>query len=386
MPKTHKPKLLLDICCAPDATQVIKLLEKDYEIAGYFYNPNIQPEAEYEKRLIEAERLFRLWNVTLYQDAPAVDEWLKAMKGLESAPEGGRRCEACFAFRLERAAQFAQENGFSIFTTTLTISPHKNAGFINQLGQHVARQQGIKFLSADFKKQDGFKKSIELAKELALYRQDYCGCSFSKREREFFKLSKTIRNCRKCTLPKTSYPIFSGTPTNRLMLVGQAPGKKELAVGKPFSGPAGKRLFRWLGLAGIDETSFRSAVHMTAVMKCFPGPASHGDRKPSPEELNNCAPFLDREIEFVRPEIIIPVGQMAIERFLGKRRLDQGRLDKRRLDEIIGKKFKKIVAGQECTLIPLPHPSGASPWSYQKHNTALLKKAIRLVKKYLTKE
>lgn len=368
----QRPKLLLHICCAPDATYAVKLLENDYEVTGYFYNPNIQPEEEYEKRLAETGRLFKLWDLKLYSGEYNLNNWRKAIIGLENELEGGRRCAACFDFRLKKAAQFAKENGYDIFTTTLTISPHKNAALINELGQNYARQRGVEFLVRDLKKQNGFKKSIELSKELGLYRQDYCGCSFSKREREFSKLSRAIKSCRRCNLPEESYPIISGKWHNRVMLVGQAPGKKELELDKLFSGPAGKRLFAWLNRAGLEENVFRDNVYITAVMKCFPGPAPHGDRRPSLDELKNCASFLAQELKLIRPRLLIPVGQLAIQRFLGNRPLS----------EVVGRKFKKTIAGQRFTIIPLPHPSGASPWSFKKDNKPLLEKAIQLIKKH----
>ncbi|HUU50433.1 MAG TPA: epoxyqueuosine reductase QueH [Nitrospinota bacterium] len=176
-----RPKLLLHICCAPDSTHVAHVLDEEYEITGYFYNPNIYPEEEYELRWGDLQKIAEEFNFNLLNPPYDPDIWFSLTKGLENEPEGGKRCERCFLMRLEKTAKIAKEKGYDIFTTTLTISPHKNANLINSLGRSLSEKYKADFLAADFKKQDGFKKSIELSKRYNLYRQNYCGCLYSKR-------------------------------------------------------------------------------------------------------------------------------------------------------------------------------------------------------------
>ena len=176
----EKPRLFLHICCAPCATHVARVLNEKYDLTGYFYNPNIYPEGEYLKRLDEMKRIAADFNVELLEPPYDPLNWFSLTKGLESDPEGGRRCERCIYMRLEETARRAVKEGFDIFATTLTISPHKNAALINRIGQSLSERCNIAFLAADFKKDDGFKKSVELSKEYDLYRQDYCGCLSSK--------------------------------------------------------------------------------------------------------------------------------------------------------------------------------------------------------------
>jgi predicted adenine nucleotide alpha hydrolase (AANH) superfamily ATPase len=176
-----KKKLLLHICCAPCATYVVQVLSKDYEVTGYFYNPNIYPEEEYFQRLNEMKRIAEDFHITLL-DAPYDPmNWFALTKGLEHEPERGTRCERCFYMRLEETAEKAKKEGFDIFATTLSISPYKNASVLNRIGQSLSERYDIAFLPADFKKNDGFKKSVELCKKYNLYRQDYCGCIYSKK-------------------------------------------------------------------------------------------------------------------------------------------------------------------------------------------------------------
>lgn len=179
-----KPRMLLHICCAPDATVVIERVSPEYEITGYFYNPNIHPKREYYLRLEEMKRLAQGMGIELVCEEYDLDRWFALTRDLKDEPEGGRRCEVCFRMRLERAADYAKMNGFDMFTTVLTVSPHKKAEVINRIGEEIAREYEIPFLSANFKKKDGFKRSVELSKEFDLYRQDYCGCVYSKEERE----------------------------------------------------------------------------------------------------------------------------------------------------------------------------------------------------------
>jgi len=176
----YKQSLLLHACCGPCATYVIELLSHDYQVTTYFYNPNIQPEEEYLKRLGALEQYCLIKGITLLKGAYECNRWEKVAAGFQDEPEGGKRCERCFSLRLEETARCARENGFAIFATTLTISPHKNAAAINKAGHAAAKKIGMPFLEADFKKGDGYRKSCELSRSLGLYRQRYCGCLYSK--------------------------------------------------------------------------------------------------------------------------------------------------------------------------------------------------------------
>lgn len=176
-----KPKLLLHICCVGCGVYASRILKQDYEVRLFFYNPNIWPKEEYEKRLAEAEKIAEQFNLELIKGEYEHDKWLDAVKGHESDPEKGQRCLICYKFRLEAAAVMAKKLNCAYLTTTLTASPHKNALAINQIGEQAAKQSSLKFLSQDFKKHDGFKKSSLLSRELGLYRQNYCGCEFSRR-------------------------------------------------------------------------------------------------------------------------------------------------------------------------------------------------------------
>lgn len=173
-------KLLLQICCAPDATVVVERLRPLYDITGYFYNPNIHPEEEYKLRTEEMLHLASKMYFPIEIGPYETREWYKRTSEKKDSPEGGERCQICYRMRLEKAAGFAVDNQFNLFTTVLTVSPHKNADIINAMGSEIAKAFGIEFLSANFKKNDGFKRSIELSKIFNLYRQDYCGCIYSK--------------------------------------------------------------------------------------------------------------------------------------------------------------------------------------------------------------
>jgi uracil-DNA glycosylase len=179
-----------------------------------------------------------------------------------------------------------------------------------------------------------------------------------------------MRRCRKCGLPKGVSAVFGRFDSPRWMLVGQAPGKKEVVLGRPFAGAAGRRLFQWLAEAGLDEEQFRSYCYVTAMMKCFPGGGERGDLKPSRQQVANCAPWLEQELALVRPDVLIPVGQLAIERFLGKAKLG----------ELVGRRFRRVISGCPVAVIPLPHPSGASAWTNALGNRTLIQRAIRLVR------
>lgn len=181
-----RPKLLLHSCCAPCSSYVLERLAEAFEIAVFFYNPNIAPEAEFRLRLDEQCRLIERLGAGIELIPGEYDgaafEALAA--GLEDEPEGGARCERCFRLRLGRAAQVARDGGFDYFTTTLSISPLKDAQKLNALGAEFARQFGVRYLFSDFKKKGGYLRSCELSRAYGLYRQDYCGCRFSKRARE----------------------------------------------------------------------------------------------------------------------------------------------------------------------------------------------------------
>jgi len=177
------PKLLLHACCACCATHAIELLERDHEVTAYFYNPNIHPDREYEARLSDMKRLCGELGVGLVEGEYDVKRWFDLIRGHEEDEEGGNRCGICFWMRLEGAAEYAEEHDFDLFTTTLTVSPHKSAERINAIGGELAGRYGVEFLPADLKKKDGFKRSVELSKAHGLRRQDYCGCFYSQRER-----------------------------------------------------------------------------------------------------------------------------------------------------------------------------------------------------------
>ena len=182
------PTLLLHSCCAPCSSYVLLYLSRYFQITDYYYNPNITEQQEYEKRSRELSRYIASFPaahpVTFVEGAfePAV--FLAAVKGLEGEPEGGARCAVCFRLRLFEAARAAAERGVEYFATTLTISPLKNAELLNEIGFQAEKEYGVKYLPSDFKKKEGYKESIRLSREYDLYRQDYCGCIFSKRSKE----------------------------------------------------------------------------------------------------------------------------------------------------------------------------------------------------------
>ena len=180
-----KPSLLLHSCCAPCSSYVLEYLSDYFDITIYYYNPNISSKSEYEKRVSEQKRLInemKTKNKVMFIEGEYNPElFFEISKGLEDAPEGGERCFKCYRQRLEKTADFAKKHGFDYFTTTLSISPHKNADKINEIGIDLEIINNIKYLKADFKKKNGYKRSIELSKEYTLYRQNFCGCVFSKR-------------------------------------------------------------------------------------------------------------------------------------------------------------------------------------------------------------
>ena len=180
----HVPTLLLHSCCGPCSSHCLEVLSKHFSVTVLWYNPNIQPAEEFNLRLQNQEKLLKSLQTQNPVKLLVVDynpnEFFEVAKGLEEEKEGGARCEKCFRLRLEKTAQIAKEQGIEFFTTTLTVSPHKNAELLNQLGCEIAEKYGTKFLPADFKKKNGYKRSIELSKQFDLYRQNYCGCVYSK--------------------------------------------------------------------------------------------------------------------------------------------------------------------------------------------------------------
>ena len=181
--KDTKPRLLLHVCCAPCSSYVLTYLCDYFDITILYYNPNISPIEEYEKRLNEAKRLIRELNkdnIHIMECEYENEEFENIAKGLEDAPEGGIRCRKCYKLRIEKAAKYAKENNFDYFTTTLTISPLKNSQVLNQIGRELEEKYNIKYLYSDFKKKEGYKTSIILSKKYNLYRQNYCGCIYSK--------------------------------------------------------------------------------------------------------------------------------------------------------------------------------------------------------------
>ena len=173
-------KILLHSCCGPCSTQVIDVLRKDYEVVIYYYNPNIDTDKEFNLRLSEQKRFCKEVGIEVIEDGYNPAEFYCKVKGLEGEKEGGARCPVCFALRLEKTAVKAKQLGFDLFGTTLTVSPHKNAEIINSIGLAIAEKEEIEYLPGNYKKQDGYKKSIEFSKQYNLYRQNYCGCKFAK--------------------------------------------------------------------------------------------------------------------------------------------------------------------------------------------------------------
>ena len=180
------PKLLLHVCCAPCSSYCLEYLSLYFDITVYFYNPNISVKEEYDYRLSEEERFISLkefkYPVKMTESEYRPEDFFKAVKGLEAEPEGGKRCRECFRLRLEATAKKAAELGFDFFTTTLTLSPLKNAALLNEIGAETGERYGVEWLCSDFKKKEGYKRSIELSREYSLYRQNYCGCVFSRRD------------------------------------------------------------------------------------------------------------------------------------------------------------------------------------------------------------
>ena len=191
-------RILLHVCCAPDATHSVKVLREKYrfEVFMYFYNPNIHPHEEYLRRYDSFLKLSRSWDIPFIEANYNPEEWFKITELYRNEPEGGARCHICYKNNLFYTAKKAKELGFNYFTTTLTISPHKNANIINSIGDDVAKLFGINYIAENFKKNDGFKKSLKYSKDLSLYRQNYCGCIYSKIESENKRIGKKYADVR----------------------------------------------------------------------------------------------------------------------------------------------------------------------------------------------
>lgn len=198
IPEGKVPKLLLHSCCGPCSTAVLEQLIPYFEIVLFYYNPNIAPESEFDRRLATQkqllERLEHPYPITLlappYDDSP----FWEAVRGVEDTPEMGERCERCIARRMREAAAAAKEQHCDYFTTTLTVSPHKNAPYINACGEEIAAEMSVRYLPSDFKKRGGYARSVALSAEYELYRQDYCGCPMSLREAEERRAARELKS------------------------------------------------------------------------------------------------------------------------------------------------------------------------------------------------
>ncbi len=175
-----KDGIFLHVCCGPCATAVIERILPFVRPTLYYYNPNIFPESEYVKRLEELKKVATYFGVELIAEPYDEREFLIGVKGLEMEKEGGARCEACFSLRLEKTAKRAKELGYTAICTTLTVSPHKNSGIINLIGEKSAEEEGVVWIPSDFKKRGGYLRSVEISEQLGLYRQKYCGCRYAQ--------------------------------------------------------------------------------------------------------------------------------------------------------------------------------------------------------------
>lgn len=185
-----RPTLLLHSCCAPCSSYVLSYLQKYFDITLFYYNPNISPETEYQKRVEEQKRLLNEFEdnkitgqVRFIEGNYDIERFMELAKGMENLPEGGARCFKCYALRLDETAKYAAEGQYDYFTTTLSISPHKNAAKLNEIGEAAGIKYGVSYLMSDFKKKNGYQQSILFSKEYNLYRQDFCGCEYSKKSR-----------------------------------------------------------------------------------------------------------------------------------------------------------------------------------------------------------
>ncbi|TGM53191.1 uracil-DNA glycosylase family protein [Leptospira adleri] len=195
----------------------------------------------------------------------------------------------------------------------------------------------------------------------------------NKKKIEYSKHLNNLLNCAKC--PKMEgKPVHGCVPSSKIISVGQAPGIHEEKFGRPFSYTAGKTLFGWFQKIGIDEEAFRKKVNMSAVCRCFPGKAKSGDRKPSPEEVLNCSEFLEFEVRFHKPQLIIPIGKLAIDQLFENRNY--------KLEDVIGGRFSRELYGVRVDWVPLPHPSGLNVWNHTETGKRLIQKALNLLKNH----
>nr|WP_246541307.1 epoxyqueuosine reductase QueH [Peptoniphilus ovalis] len=183
----NKPRLLLHSCCGPCSSAVLERINEYFDMDIFYYNPNIDSSSEFYRRADEQKDLVKYLDLDDKIGVEVVkynhDEFLDYIKGFEEYEEGGARCFKCYRQRMERAAEYSKENNYDYFTTTLSISPHKDSQILNKIGEDISKKIGVKYLYSDFKKKNGFKRSVELTDEFNMYRQDYCGCEFSKVER-----------------------------------------------------------------------------------------------------------------------------------------------------------------------------------------------------------
>ena len=194
LPKDKIPSLLLHACCAPCSSYVLEILSKYFNITIYYYNPNITPKKEFDKRIIELRKLIseipHKNEIKIIEGSYDNDIFETRIKDYKNLGERSKRCFECYNLRLEKTVKLAKEKNFDFFTTTLSISPYKNASWLNEIGEKLEKKYNVKYLYADFKKNNGYKRSIELSLIYNLYRQDYCGCIYSKKEEELRKKEK----------------------------------------------------------------------------------------------------------------------------------------------------------------------------------------------------
>ncbi len=192
------PRLLLHSCCAPCSSYCLYLLAEYFSITVFYYNPNIYPEDEYRMRVKEQQEFVRKFpvkhKITFVEGEYDTSRFYESIRGYESLPEGDKRCFICYELRLRQTAEYAKANGYDFFSTTLSISPLKNSSKLNELGLMLQKEYKVNYLCSDFKKKEGYKKSIEISKEYNMYRQYYCGCLFSKRQRDMEIAEKKVRN------------------------------------------------------------------------------------------------------------------------------------------------------------------------------------------------
>lgn len=179
-----RPSLLLHACCAPCSSYCVEYLSKYFDITLYFYNPNIESQEEFDKRFNEFTKIYERFNVKAIEEKYDSREFYDAIKGFEKEKEGGDRCTICYRLRLQKSMEYAENNHFDYFASTLSISPYKDTERLNKIGEEISKDRNVLYLVNDFKKKGGYLRSTILSKEMGLYRQDYCGCVFSKHEKE----------------------------------------------------------------------------------------------------------------------------------------------------------------------------------------------------------